>query len=215
MTSASAEPQARERSRRRYQDFQRFFKAYLRLWSILVYLGIYQSACIDPFPCLQAMASCHRLVLHPALLGGSRCSSTSGSQVRGQGSSTERHNDVQTDRCAMGVCVHAWRWLNGWKETVRQWEIWKQFDCIKAFQASPLISLLASCQYHTHPLLCAAGRSTQKAFHHYAFTCLFASSFTHLFIHLFICCWLYFDSAVIYVITNEVWLILHVCTCSR
>lgn len=221
MTSVSLGPwEGGERNR--YESFQRFFEAYLRLWSILLYLGVYQSDFAKPSPSLPAVTSCPRLVLHPAHLGGSRCKGASGSQVRGQGSSKEQCNDIQTlsDWPLLWTSVCMWRWLNAWKETVHQWEIWKQFDCIKAFKASPLISLLASRQCHTHPLLCAARRrrrrrrSAQKAFHNYAFTCLFASSFTHLFIHLFICYRLTFDPAVICLLTDELWLLFaNLCVC--
>ena len=108
-----------------------------------------------------------------------------------------------TDRCCCGrvcvcVCVRAcvwrWRWLNGWKETVHQCEIWKQFDCIKAFKASPLISPLASRQHHTHTHTHTHTRRCAER-HRRPFTIMHslvcpASSFTHLFIHLFICYWL-------------------------
>lgn len=140
------------------------------------------------------------LSAHPAHLSGSRCNSTLGSQVRGQGSSTERRNDVQTRGnwpiLQRSVWVCAWRQLNGWKETVHQWEIWKQFDCIRPFKASPLISPLASPQgdSHTHAAVCVSGRiNAQKAFHNYAFIRLFDFSFTHLFINLFLSPSLGFD----------------------
>ncbi len=94
-----------------------------------------------------------------------------------------------TDHCCGGacVCVCVWRWLNGWKETVHQCEIWKQFDCIKAFKASPLISLLASRQYHTHPLLCAAGEERTEGLSQLCIhlsVCFFIYTFVYSFIHL-------------------------------
>lgn len=176
----------RARNRRIYEGFQHFFKAYLRLWSVLVYLGIYQSASTNPSPCLPAMTSCPPSC-PPRRLTMQQHFRITGQRARGRAKSVVTMSRLRvSDQCCGEVClcVWRWRWLNGWKETVRQCEIWKQFDCIKAFKASPLISLLASRQCHTHPLLCAAARSAQTAFHNYTFTRPLASSFTHLFIHL-------------------------------
>lgn len=206
----------RARNRRIYEGFQHFFKAYLRLWSILVYLGIYQSASTNPSPFLPAMTSCPPSC-PPRRLTMQRHFRITGQRARGRAKSVVTMSRLRaTDQCCGAVCVCVWRWLNSWKETVHQCEIWKQFDCIKAFKASPLISLLASRQCHTHPPLCAAARSAQTAFHNYTFTRPLASSFTHLFIHLFICYRLCFDPAVIYFITDEMWpLFACAATCPR